>query len=147
MILNIKCCFQIYYNHNIGIKITSNQRIMGCGGSKSHDQFVPSIRTKEPKVPSIRIQEPKVEKLTHKNEEKLNVLDEAMKLIGDIKLSFNQMDLDQNGYLSKEELKQGYRRSAHFENLMKRTIERKVTRFFCGYLTKFFEKMPKSPIF
>ena len=39
------------------------------------------------------------------------------------------------------------RLSTHFENLMKRTIERNVTRCFCGYLTKFFEKMPKSPIF
>ena len=77
---------------------------MGCGGSK--DQVVPIIQ--ESKVIPI-IQEPKDEKCSQKHEEKSDVLDEeAMKVIDDIKQSFNKMDLDENRYLSKEELKQGY---------------------------------------
>ena len=58
---------------------------MGCGGSKVEDQIVRSIQE-----PSIRIQEATfVEKLPEKNEaNKSDVLDEAMKLIGDINLHF-----------------------------------------------------------
>ena len=76
---------------------------MGCGGSK--DQVVPI--PKESKVIPI-IQEPKDEKCSQKHAEKSDVLDDAMLVIDDIITSFNDMDLDENGYLSKEELKQGY---------------------------------------
>ena len=76
---------------------------MGCEGSK--DQVVPI--PKESKVIPI-IQEPKDEKCSQNHKEKSDVLDDAMLVIDDIITSFNDMDLDENGYLSKEELKQGY---------------------------------------
>ena len=76
---------------------------MGCEGSKDHAVPIP----KESKVIPI-IQEPKDEKCSQKHAEKSDVLDDAMLVIDDIIDSFNDMDLDDNGYLSKEELKQGY---------------------------------------
>ena len=77
---------------------------MGCGGSKSEDQIIPIIQ--EPTLVEEFTQNESEENKSEEN--KSDVLDEAMKVIDDIKQSFNEMDLDANGYLSKEELKQGY---------------------------------------
>ena len=65
---------------------------MGCGGSK--DSVVP--------IQAQRVVE------EFETKEKYDALDEAFKVISHIKQSFNDLDLDKNGYLSPEELKKGY---------------------------------------
>ena len=63
---------------------------MGCGGSKYQDEIVSFI------------DEPRENFVENKDRSKSD------KLIHNIEHSCDQMDLNENDYLSKEELKQGY---------------------------------------
>ena len=78
---------------------------MGCGGSK--DEVAPIAPTIVEEFVSGKDEDEEEAEARYMNVRK-DILDEAWTVMQQIKESFNDMDLNENGYLSKEELKQGY---------------------------------------
>ena len=78
---------------------------MGCGGSK--DEVAPIAPTIVEEFVSVKDEDEEEREAKYMNVRK-DILDEAWTVMQHIKESFNDMDLDENGYLSKEELKLGY---------------------------------------